>query len=917
MFIACAAFLTACSKGNKKVTDTETPFPDTADESDDVTATPDLGATDTDEPALDETGDTEDPDAVVLDDTNLDALTSDEDEEEIHDDSLSPGDDEMPLPDSDTPNDTSSISWNGITAWVTVTGDIHRTYELSTDNTLRDNYPPDKKVTIVEEPGQPRLRSGHLLFDALFALAMNEARQNGVMEITDPAFNNGQPIPCHCLITGEKWPYVWTRDTAYAAYLGLALVDPVRTMNSLRFKLSEKKASLGGGGVQIVQDTGSGGSWPVSTDRVVWALGAYETLKYLDDTARASFLPDAYAAITNTIEADRLVAYDSRDGLYRGETSFLDWREQTYPSWTKSDTVHIGMSKSLSTNILHHAALTIAAHLAEVTGDAAAQVRYTAWRDTLKDAIVAAFTPATAGTLMSSMKLTELNSAPLPRHDLLAIALLGHTPDPIFDTDTIAAQVARWPHTIAGAPVIWPEQPWIPIYHNRAVWPFVSALFLDTAKRVQNPDAAWRSMLTLIYGAAFNLSNMENFEFTTLANYYADGAYSGPVVNSRRQLWSIGGYLSMVLRSLVGFEATLDGIRLTPFLPRAMRNDFLVNGNRITLTDLSYRGTLITIDLILPPVTDENDGFYTAGTILLNGVPTDNEIARAALAGHNLIEITLDAYHPAVIGATVLPDTQPRTLFAPKEPLITGISTIGGHITLSLSRNGEPDSDTAFTIYRNGTIAAENVTLPSWTDGDTACLTTKTCCYSVSQRYLPGGHHSFPSNPQCYWGESLERITTLGPDAFSEAAQAVFEHGKLHFRDWGRPDETLTVPSFTPPASGDYYLQIEYGNGRPIDTGITAGQKFIDIYDNSSDALIASGPVVMPHLGANDWGRWDNSSFLPIHLESGKSYRFVIRDGLNMSYFAHFEPYGGAGGGTEGINRVNLSALKVLRMTEE
>ncbi len=845
-----------------------------------------------------------------------DELGTDMLDEESSPDEL-PEDTDASIPDEETIVDTSSITWNGITAWVTVTGAPYRTYILSTDNTLRDNYPPDKKVTIVEESGQMRLRSGHLVFDALFALAMQEARQNSVTEISDGSFNGGQPMACDCFVTGEKWPYVWTRDTAYAAYLGLALVDPVRTMNSLRFKLSDKKATLGGGGTQIVQDTGSGGSWPVSTDRVVWALGAYETLKYLGHADRAAFQTDAYEAIRNTIEADRLVAYDPRDGLYRGETSFLDWREQTYPAWTKSDTVHIGMSKSLSTNLLHHQALAIAATLASFEGDAVGEARYAGWRDDLKDAIVAAFLPEDGAGLMSAMKLTELNDATVPRHDLLSIALLRHGPTSIFGTDTVAEQVARWPHTIAGAPVIWPQQPWTPIYHNRAIWPFVSALFLDTAKRAGDPEVAWRDILTLIRGAAFNLSNMENFEFTTLANYFADGDYSGPVVNSRRQLWSVGGYLSMVARTLFGSEATFDGVRFSPFLPRAARNDFFVNGDRMTLYDIPYRGKKITVELILPPVGDANEGYYTASEIFLNGVATDYDITEPELAADNLIEITLGEYHESIAGATVLPDTQPRTLFAPKEPLVTAISSVGGHITLTLSRNGEPDGDTAFTIYRNGTVAAENVTSLSWTDGDAACLTTKTCCYSVSQRYLPAGNVSFPSDPQCFWGDSYERITTLGPAAFNEAAQAVFEHGKLHFRDWGRSDETLTVSSFVPTVTGDYYLQIEYGSGRPIDTGITACQKFIDVYDSDTGTLVASGPVMMPHLGANDWERWGNSSFLPVHLESGTTCRFVIRDGMNMSYFAHFEPYGGAGGGADGLNRVNVAALKVFRMTAE
>ncbi len=69
--------------------------------------------------------------------------------------------------------------------------------------------------------------------------------------------------------------------------------------------------------------------------------------------------------MTNTAEHDRRVVFDPNDGLYRGEQSFLDWREQSYPAWVATDTVHIGMSKALSTNVAHHALLDITASLAE------------------------------------------------------------------------------------------------------------------------------------------------------------------------------------------------------------------------------------------------------------------------------------------------------------------------------------------------------------------------------------------------------------------------------------------------------------------------------------------------------------------------------------------------------------------------
>ena len=35
------------------------------------------------------------------------------------------------------------------------------------------------------------------------------------------------------------------------------------------------------------------------------------------------------------MQQERMAVFDSRYGLYRGETSFLDWREQSYPTATK------------------------------------------------------------------------------------------------------------------------------------------------------------------------------------------------------------------------------------------------------------------------------------------------------------------------------------------------------------------------------------------------------------------------------------------------------------------------------------------------------------------------------------------------------------------------------------------------------
>ncbi len=81
------------------------------------------------------------------------------------------------------------------------------------------------------------IRTGSQMFDGLFALAMQEARELTVTSIKDDAYNNNNPVSCGdkigCYQSGDEWTYVWTRDTAYAVDLGLAQINPQVAKNSL------------------------------------------------------------------------------------------------------------------------------------------------------------------------------------------------------------------------------------------------------------------------------------------------------------------------------------------------------------------------------------------------------------------------------------------------------------------------------------------------------------------------------------------------------------------------------------------------------------------------------------------------------------------------------------------------------------
>ncbi|BCT93267.1 hypothetical protein LYSHEL_22910 [Lysobacter helvus] len=400
-------------------------------------------------------------------------------------------------------------------------------------------------------PQPMRTATASPLFDGLFAMAQAELAQDKVDAITDWSFNDQKPYPCVCFETGEKWHYVWTRDLSYAADLALARLDPERTKTSLRFKLSEMRNPKVSQGLVVAQDTGSGGSWPISTDRVVWFLAARHLL------GDPQFKDETWRALKNTLAQDDLYAWDPEMQLYRGETSFLDWREQNYPAWTAKDTTWIAQSFALSTNVLHYEALRLAATMAP----ADEQASYADRAKRLRKAINARFWREDRGLYMSYLG-PWFHDAAVESYDLLGTSLA--VTSGVAPPDRARRAIERYPVSAAGSPVIWPQQPETAIYHNRAIWPFVSAYALRAARTTGNTERIAFEVQSIMRGAALAGSNMENYELTTQAVHFEDGKLSGPVVNSPRQLWSVAAYLDMVQRGVFGLE---DDGSVKPMIP--------------------------------------------------------------------------------------------------------------------------------------------------------------------------------------------------------------------------------------------------------------------------------------------------------------------------------------------------------------
>lgn len=778
---------------------------------------------------------------------------------------------------------------------------LERSYTLSTTHPQRDGWP--QQVTFEELPDQPVLRSGSDLFDALFALAVHESRVLSVGSITDGAFSNGAPIACDCFETGDLWPYVWTRDTAYAADLGTALIDPQRAANSLLFKISADKPAVGAGGLQIVQDTGTGGSWPVSTDRVVWARGAARVLATLDGSARTAFRDQALEAVVNTAEVDRVHVWDPDDGLYRGETSFLDWREQTYPQWTASDVRHIAESKSLSTNVGHWTLLDLAARLSGEVGDSAGEARYRGWADDLAAAIDAGFWD---GTTYARALPNQLDPAPQGQQDLLGLALAALT---VADPVRANAALAAYPHGAHGPPVIWPQQPMVPIYHNRAIWPFVTAYDVRAAAKLGNDAVVTRGVHSLTRGALLNLSNLENLEVLSGRNWVDDGAYSGPVVNSHMQLWSVAGYLGMVF-DLFGVSPEADGLHVAPFLPEDVAATWMGTGE-VTLHRLTWRGRTFDLTLVMP-ATDFT-GPMVAGSIEVDGAPATSPLSASDLGNGSVVRVTLAHAGPTGAALTeIVDDGDFRKVWAPRDPSVTGLADVGGSLELTLDTGGE--AGVVFDVWRDGVEVATGVTGPTWVDPGSGDLAVRSACYAVNTRFETSGHRSQRSWPVCWLGAAGERVQRFDAYALSPLGGGSWNGGANPFwNDWGAAGGSMKVAGVRPARTGRHLLRVVHANGSgPINTGLAAANKHLIVRDPAG-VVVAEGSVAMPQSGA--WGNFRDSTGLFADLDASRVYELELVDAPNMSWLQGFANYtAGLGGGGADWNRADLMAVELVAL---
>lgn len=512
--------------------------------------------------------------------------------------------------------------------------------------------------------------------------------------------------------TGVLWGGVWTRDVSYSIILSLAHVEPIYAKNSLLRKVDR----LG----RIIQDTGTGGAWPVSIDREIWIVAAYELWL---ETGDQEWLEQIYAISARSIRDDYATAYNPETGLFRGESSFIDWRHQSYPEWT--DCKDIRESECLGTNAVFAGALRSLAKMAEALGKADEAADYTAKAEDLSAAINKWLWLPDKG-YYSQYRYGRNARVASPRSETLGEALCV-----LFDVATpeqAKSIFANVPVCEFGPTIFWPQIATQRPYHNNGIWPFVTAYYAVAASKAGSHAGEY-------FGIMSNSTYVAEYGSWYENRVSSDGGLE-TCTNSPRQLWSIAGGIGTTRKLLLGINYEPDGIAFTPDIPSELK------GTR-SLKNLAYRG--MTLD-----ITVSGEG-NVVKSFKLDGNVSDKAFVPATLTGRHTVEVEVEA-DPAFVDVPV--SVQPYTA-----DLCTPEASISGKV---LSWNTVEGAD-HYKVILNGEVVADNVAV-------TRFKARKTGEYSVIA-VKEDGVESFMSEPVRKYGKEFTFATGAAEIAMEPGAQ--------------------------------------------------------------------------------------------------------------------------------------------------
>ena len=658
-------------------------------------------------------------------------------------------------------------------------------------NASQDEKQTDSKWSLEKDiSAYPQYKSPYPVSDALYNMSLEE-----MVKAIEPDST---------FRTGKEWAGVWTRDISYSIILSMAYMQPEVAMKSLLRKVNKKK--------RIIQDTGTGGAYPCSTDRMIWAVAAYEVYKA---TGNKDWLEQAYIIIKNSIEDDEHVAYDAATGLVKGESSFLDWREETYPRWMQPADIY--ESECLGTNAVHYEANIVLSKMALLMNDKVVAAKHQALATQIKNAINKYLWLPGKGYYAQYLYGRNYKIVS-PRSEALGEALCVIWN--IADEQQQKEIVSKMPFTDFGVTCIYPQIPGIPPYHNNAVWPFVQTYFTWAAAKAVNEKAVLQSIADIYRPAALFVTNKENF-------VAENGDFAGTQINSSNMLWSLSGNISLVHKFLFGIKFEDDKLSFHPFVPEALK------GKR-TLNNFKYHDAVLNITM---------SGFGNEITSFkIDGKTSSDFFIPSNISGTHTIEIKLSNNK---INSSI--NEQP-VYFSPATPEVTLENS-------ALTWNRVKDAIT-YKILKDGKPIA------STQNNSNAIDTSVTAEYQVIA-IDKNKVESFASEPILPVNE--KNTSTYQAEQFATKSDSSFKG----FTGDGFVEISTTLNrrlsfKINVEEKGLYAIDFRYANGNgPTNTENKCALRTLNIDDKET------GTIVFPQRGKNEWSNWGYSNSAKVHLTKG------------------------------------------------
>lgn len=605
--------------------------------------------------------------------------------------------------------------------------------------------------------------------------------------------------------TGKEWAGVWTRDISYSIILSMAYLQPQVAKNSLLKKVNKKK--------RIIQDTGTGGAYPASTDRMIWAVAAWEVYTATGDK---DWLELAYEIVKNSINDDLLNCYDPITGMVKGESSFLDWREQTYPKWMQPADIY--ESECLGTNAVHYQANKVLSYMAKTLNHGEVATKHEAIANKIKSGINKWLWMPDKGYYAQFLYGRNYKIVS-PKSEALGEALcvlFG-----IADKQKAASIIASVPQTEYGISCIYPQIPNIPPYHNNAVWPFVQTYWAMASAKTGNANAVIESIKSIYRPAALFLTNKENF--------VADnGDFAGTQINSSNMLWSLSGNLALIHKIIFGISFQADSISFKPFVPTLYKG-------ALKLFQFKYRNAMLDIEL--EGTGNQIQSFSVDGKI------QSNSSLPSSISGLHFIQIKL----------TSQPFTsKPINKTSNYTNIDNPISTIDKN-TIQWK---EVEGSVSYRILLNGKVVG------STNANHYPIIASKLGEYQVialDKKQVP----SFASEPISFYNNN----NTIIVEAEQQNASS-----NLSYQGFTGSGFVETSKTINPTISfqveikedGNYAIDFRYANGNgPINTENKCAIRSLLINKE------LKGTIILPHRGTKEWSNWGFSNAVQTNFTKG------------------------------------------------